>query len=162
MKISMQAGCSASITSARTDLRVRKSLRCEIVRERDFRLISRELVDISRTGARLITHEAILTGEELVLSFSDDRGRVFVDAEAEVVRVVHGRRPNDRLERTRGARTLGIRFSALPGESAKHLESMLGSLAVAAARRNEALRLTGAPREPAERSGARTRSRVSF
>jgi c-di-GMP-binding flagellar brake protein YcgR len=159
MKLSMQAPVEQSMSS-RAELRLRKSLRCEIVRERDFRLISRELVDISRTGARLITHEAILTGEELIVTFSDDRGRIFVDAEAEVVRVVHGRRPNDRLERTRGARTLGIRFSALPGESESHLETMLGALTVAAARRNEALRLTGAPREPTERSGARSRSRA--
>jgi hypothetical protein len=112
-------------SNARTFERLPKTLRCQLVREHDFSLVSSELCDISRTGARAIFTQPLLTGEELILCVTDDRGRIFVDAEAEVVRVSHGRRRHDRLERTRGVRTVGLVFTRLFDKSEASLETLL-------------------------------------
>ena len=47
----------------------------------------------------------VLTGEPVTVSFMAPFSRIWVDAEATVARVVHGRRPSDR-----GAMALGLSF----------------------------------------------------
>jgi PilZ domain len=111
--------------NARSFERLPKTLRCQLVREHDFSLVSSELCDISETGARAILTQPLLTGEELILCLTDDRGRIFVDAEAEVVRVSHGRRRHDRIERARGVRTVGLVFTRLFDKSEASLEMLL-------------------------------------
>lgn len=83
-------------------------LACQVVRERDFRLIADQIVDLSATGMRVMPADPVLTGERLLVSFQVPRSRMWVDAEAVVARVIHGRRPG---EHTRG---LGLEFERLP------------------------------------------------
>jgi len=68
-------------------------LPCQAVRERDFKLVADRTLDLSVDGMLLPVAEPILTGETLIVSFSIPG--MWIDAEATVSRVVHGRRPGD-------------------------------------------------------------------
>lgn len=68
-------------------------LPCQAVRERDFVLIADRTLDISVDGLLLPLRRRVLTGESLIVSFAILG--MWIDAEATVARVIHGRRPGD-------------------------------------------------------------------
>lgn len=70
-------------------------LACQVVRERDFRLIADRIVNLSETGLLVSPADPALTGERLIVSFQIPHSGYWVDAEATVARVVHGRRPGE-------------------------------------------------------------------
>jgi hypothetical protein len=74
-------------------------LNCQVVRERDFQLIADRIVNLSASGLMVSPADPALTGERLIVSFQIPHSGHWVDAEAIVARVVHGRRPG---EYTRG------------------------------------------------------------
>jgi len=80
---------------------------CQVVRERDFSLIADRVVDLSATGALVGPADPALTGERILVSFRIPRSTVWIDAEATVTRVVHGRRPGE------FSRSLAIEFDDL-------------------------------------------------
>ena len=80
---------------------------CQVVRERDFRLIADRVVDLSSTGALVGPADPALTGERILVSFRIPRSSLWIDAEATVTRVVHGRRPGE------FSRSLAIEFDDL-------------------------------------------------
>jgi hypothetical protein len=80
-----------------------------VVRERDFRLVADRLTDLSLTGMRVTPADPVLTGERLIVSFRWPGTDVFIDAEAVVARVVHGRRPGE------VTRSLGLEFEHMDG-----------------------------------------------
>jgi hypothetical protein len=87
------------------------ALPCQVVRERDFHLVAESAVDLSTDGMLVPTDLRVLTGEELIVSFRPPRSRRWVDAQAIVARVVHGRRPGER------GRRLGLAFVGLDTEA---------------------------------------------
>jgi PilZ domain len=97
-------------------------LACQIVRERDFKLVSREIVEVSESGLLVRPEERVLTGENLIVSFMAPFSRTFIDVEAIVARVIHGRRLTD------GGPALGIQFQNLDPVSramlVRHLEGL--------------------------------------
>lgn len=80
---------------------------CQVVRERDFKLVGESTLDLSPEGMLVLTREKVLTGEDLLVTFKTPILGTWFDAEARVARVVHGRRPTD------WGRALGIRFRKL-------------------------------------------------
>jgi hypothetical protein len=86
---------------------------------RDFRLVSDRIEDLSLTGAFASFARPVLTGERLMLSFRLPDSGMWVDTEATVARVVHGRRPGDR------GRGLGVKFHDLDASSRFWLEKLL-------------------------------------
>jgi hypothetical protein len=80
---------------------------CEVVRLRDFRLVGRQIIDLSTRGMLLETDLSILTGEELMVTFKSPIDNRWFDCEATVARVLQGRRRRD--ER----RAVGICFTPL-------------------------------------------------
>ena len=72
---------------------------CQVVRERDFQLVADRIVNLSASGLVVSPADPALTGERLIVSFQIPHSGLWVDAEATVARVVHGRRPG---EYTRG------------------------------------------------------------
>ncbi|MBX3213781.1 MAG: PilZ domain-containing protein [Labilithrix sp.] len=68
-------------------------LPCQAVREHDFKLIADRTLDVSIDGLLLPLRTRVLTGESLIVSFAIPG--LWIDAEATVARVVHGRRPGD-------------------------------------------------------------------
>lgn len=79
-------------------------LPCQVVRERDFRLIADRVENLSLTGLSVSPAEPVLTGERLIVSFRLPHEGIWVDAEARVTRVIHGRRPGE------DQRALGLAF----------------------------------------------------
>ena len=80
---------------------------CQAVRERDFRLVAAKIVDLSLGGMLVGPALPVLTGDRILVSFRSPRWGVWVDAEAIVARVVHGRR------RGESGRALGLEFAEL-------------------------------------------------
>jgi hypothetical protein len=91
------------------------SLACQVVRLRDFRLVADTALDLSTRGMYAATHERVLTGEELLVSFRVPRSNRWMDVDATVVRVSHGRRPGDR------GRALGLQFHGVDERSRRIL-----------------------------------------
>ena len=98
-----------TLVRARQRRVIRRAIRveCQVVRERDFRLLSSHGVDLSTTGMLAATDERVLTGEPLIVAFRLPRTARWFDAEATIARVVHGRRPSDH------GRFLGLEFHRL-------------------------------------------------
>lgn len=101
---------------------LRRSVRllCEVVRERDFRRVARQILDLSEEGLLVATSERVLTGEPVIVTFQAPFSLRWIDAEATVARVLHGRRPTDR------GRALGLRFDALAAAARAALSAELG------------------------------------
>jgi hypothetical protein len=77
---------------------------CEVVRERDFKLVGSHAVDLSPDGMLVLADATVLTGEEVIVTFRTPKSSLWFDAIGTVARVVHGRRPGD------FGPCLGIRF----------------------------------------------------
>lgn len=75
--------------------RHRIRLGCQIVRERDFKLVSDQMIELSEYGMLVVPKLRVLTGENLLVSFMAPFTRNFIDTEATVARVLHGRRLGD-------------------------------------------------------------------
>ncbi len=95
---------------------------CQLVRMRDFKLVGRTIADLSEEGARIEATGAVLTGEQLLVSFRAPFSGRWIDADAVVARVVHGRRTGDLR------RSLGISFTSLPPEARRLLQEGLWGL----------------------------------
>lgn len=89
----------SSVKAHRRTTRHSVKLACQVVRERDFQLVADQIVNLSSTGLFVSPADPALTGERLIVSFQIPHSGQWVDAEATVARVVHGRRPG---EYTRG------------------------------------------------------------
>lgn len=91
---------------ARSSRRVAR-LKCQVVREWDFRLVADRIMDLSVSGVLVGPADPVLTGERLYVSFELPDGRGWLDTTATVQRVVHGRRPGE------STRLLGLSFEDL-------------------------------------------------
>ena len=83
------------------------ALDCQVVRARDFRLVACTVVDLSDAGMQVSAMLPVLTGEDVLVSFRAPRSGHWIDADAVVARVIHGRRPGDQ------GRCLGLSFQGL-------------------------------------------------
>jgi hypothetical protein len=95
-------------------------LPCQVVRERDFRIVARQMVDLSEHGMLVQSLERVLTGEGVIVTFKAPFSAGWIDAEAVVARVLHGRRPGDR------GPALGLSFEAVDAVSRALLSGQLG------------------------------------
>jgi hypothetical protein len=85
---------------------MRRALRvpCQVVRERDFRLVGERTLDVSTDGMLVASDVPVLTGEAVIVTFCEPRTGQWFDAEATVARVTHGRRAGEH------GRCIGLRF----------------------------------------------------
>jgi len=95
---------------------------CQVVRERDFRLVADEIADLSTTGMLVVPADPVLTGERVIVSFQAPVWGIWIDAEATVARVVHGRRPGEY------SRALGLHFEGIDPWSRTVIERSLRGL----------------------------------
>jgi hypothetical protein len=88
--------------------RVRRAVptACEVVRTRDYSLVGTRVVDVSARGMLVETDANVLTGEDLLVLFRGPSGDWY-DVDANVARIVHGRRRRD------VHRAIGIEFVPL-------------------------------------------------
>lgn len=94
-------------------------LKCQVVRERDFKLLGVCAIDLSLGGLLVQSGVPVLTGEEVIMSIEAPWLRSWFDATGHIARVVHGRRPGD------FARALGIRFDHLDSTTRAYLRAGL-------------------------------------
>jgi hypothetical protein len=80
---------------------------CQVVTDTPFELIGERAIDLSRDGMLVVSDASPALGEELIVSFRVPGTRLWLDAEAEVARVLRGRRALDR------ARAVGLRFTRM-------------------------------------------------
>jgi len=92
-------------TSRRGSSRREVTLPCQVVRENDFLLIGERTCDLSIEGMLLPLHRPALTGDALIVSFRIPG--MWIDCEATVARIVHGRRPSD------DGPAVGVRFEGM-------------------------------------------------
>jgi hypothetical protein len=92
---------------------------CQIVRERDFKLIGTRGVDVSPFGMLVMAQERVLTGEPVIVAFRLPCSGWWFDAMATVARIVHGRRPGDL------GRCFGIAFDGLEDDATSFLRRAL-------------------------------------
>ena len=91
----------------RREVRRAISVPCQIVRERDFRLVAETALDVSPDGMLIATEIELETGENVFVSFRATELGIWFDSEAKVARVIRGRRPGDK------GRAIGLHFSTM-------------------------------------------------
>jgi hypothetical protein len=91
----------------------RRSIRveCQVVRERDFKLLGESAVDLSTDGMLVLSQAPVLTGDEVIVTFRVPGTDVWIDTGARVARVIHGRRNRD------PGRAIGLQFDPLDHEA---------------------------------------------
>lgn len=82
-------------------------LTCQVVRERDFRLVADQALDLSPDGMLVKSDSELAIGEALIVSFKATQLGLWFDSEATVARIVKGRRDGDR------GTGIGLSFSTL-------------------------------------------------
>jgi hypothetical protein len=92
---------------------------CEAVRERDFSRIGRVAVDLSRDGMQVRSDARVLTGDAVIVSFFEPTSGRWFDLEAQVARVVHGRRTED------AGRGVGLKFVSMREDDRAALDRAL-------------------------------------
>jgi hypothetical protein len=114
----------ATLVPAQQRRALRRSVRvdCQVVRERDFKLIGSRAVDLSPFGMLVMAQERVLTGEALVVAFRPPCSTWWFDSEATVARIVHGRRPGDL------GRCFGIEFESLEPSVQYFLHTLLAGV----------------------------------
>ncbi len=80
---------------------------CQVALEREFKLIGDRVLDLSEEGMLVMSHRSAGVGDEVIVSLRVPGTRYWVDGEAVVMRVVHGRRFADR------GMALGLRFTRM-------------------------------------------------
>ncbi|MBI2389311.1 MAG: PilZ domain-containing protein [Deltaproteobacteria bacterium] len=115
-------------------------LDCQVVRESDFRLVGSRSIDLSATGMLVASDADVRIGDSVIVSFRAPRSDRYVDAEAFVSRVVHGRRRGD------VPRSIGLEFTRIDRASFNTLKSALRKLPPARARRPSRLDYAGMAR----------------
>lgn len=96
---------------------------CEVVRERDFKLIGLETFDLSLTGMMIESlRDEVHVGDEVVLTFRPPQCARYVDACGVVVRVIAGRRRGD------NGPAVGILFTEMDRASFINLKTSLRRL----------------------------------
>lgn len=104
-------------TSRRGSSRREVTLPCQAVRENDFTLIADRSCDLSIEGMLLPLRRPALTGDALIVSFQIPG--MWIDCEATVARIVHGRRPSDE------GPAVGLRFERMPPAARAALDGFL-------------------------------------
>ncbi len=96
--------------------------RCQAVSADDFRLLGQRVLDLSPRGMLVAADTGVEVGEEVLVSFRAPNGGPWLDAEAEVARLVEGWRPWD------PGYCIGLRFTRLDAPSRGELLVRLAGL----------------------------------
>jgi c-di-GMP-binding flagellar brake protein YcgR len=81
---------------------------CQVVRENDFSLVGHRTLDLSADGMLVRTADDVTIGEKMLVSFQATPLGLWFDAQAEVMRLIHNRRPEDE------GPAFGLRFVDMP------------------------------------------------
>jgi len=91
----------------RKSVRKVASIRCQVVREEDFRLVGETTIDLSPDGMLVPTELDVQPGDALIVSFQTTDYGIWFDTEAVAARIVRGKRNTDKQT------AVGVRFETL-------------------------------------------------
>src|SRR5690349_1696641 len=91
----------------RREIRRAVAFTCQVLRERDFRLVADRALDVSPDGMLVATDDEMEVGESVVVSFKATQLGIRFDSEATVARIIRGRRDRD------PGTAVGLSFSSL-------------------------------------------------
>ena len=77
---------------------------CQVVRESDFALVGHRSLDLSPDGMLVRQADDVTVGEKMLVSFQATQLGIWFDMQAEVTRIIGGRRPEDE------GRAFGLKF----------------------------------------------------
>ena len=109
--------CCLLSPRSRRPIRHTAHIACQVVRERDFRLVADRVANLSLNGMLVGPADPVLTGEKIIDSFPSPVDGLWIDAQATVTLVLHGRRPGEYR------RALGLEFDVLDDGSTRLGES---------------------------------------
>jgi hypothetical protein len=96
---------------------------CQVVRERDFKLVATSVMNVSETGLFVDADEPVRFGEKIIVTFYSPATRNWIDAEGTVTRVAHGPRWMVRKQ------AFGIAFDSIDEGSRKDIRRSMAALA---------------------------------
>lgn len=102
---------------------------CEVVRERDFKLVALQTFDVSMTGMMVESLREVSIGDEVIVTFRPPQSARYVDAQAIVTRVIGGNRRGD------VGTAVGLTFTELDQPSFVTLRTALRRLPALASQR---------------------------
>lgn len=70
-------------------------LSCEVVRQRDYQLIGKRMVDFSTDGLQILAEDDALLHEDVEVFFRVPYSKIHLMAEGHVARVIRGKRAGD-------------------------------------------------------------------
>ena len=103
----------------RAALRRQLVIDCQVVSERDFRLLGSQTADLSPDGLLLAAHDFADVGEPVLFSVRIPGSREWLDGHGRVARIVRGLRDTDR------GSGLGIEFTDVDGMARARLAGAL-------------------------------------
>ncbi|MEZ4300041.1 MAG: PilZ domain-containing protein [Polyangiaceae bacterium] len=98
-------------------------LNCQVVRQRDFKLVATSVMNVSETGLFVDGEAPVRFGERLILTFYSPAVRSWIDAEGTVTRVSFGPRWMGRKQ------AFGVAFDTLDAASRKQIRRSMAALA---------------------------------
>ncbi len=112
------------LLSAQDRMALRRQVRmpCQVVEESQFKLLAETCLDLSTHGMRVRALLPVPVGTRVLTSFRVPDSSLYIDIEAEVTRVVWGRRSGDESS------ALGLRFLGLSRVDRAILASRLQGL----------------------------------
>jgi hypothetical protein len=96
---------------------------CQVVRERDFKLVATSVMNVSETGLFIDADEPVRFGEKIIVTFYSPAAKSWIDAEGTVTRIAHGPRWMGRKQ------AFGVAFDAIDEGSRKNIRRSMAALA---------------------------------
>lgn len=121
------------LPAERSSVRYGVHVDCQVVRDRDFKVIGRGSLDVSLTGMLVQCNYSAELGDEVIVSFQTPGLREYVDAVAIVTRLIAGRRQGDL------GLAMGLTFTSIDDESFAALKRALQDMPTARGRRTSRL-----------------------
>lgn len=96
---------------------------CQVVRERDFKLVATSVMNVSESGLFVDADAPVRFGEKLIVTFYSPAVKGWIDAEGTVTRVAHGPRWMGRKQ------AFGVAFDRIDADSRKNIRRSMAALA---------------------------------
>lgn len=96
---------------------------CQVVRERDFKLVASSVMNVSESGLFVDADVPVRFGERMIVTFYSPAVKTWIDAEGTVTRVALGPKWMGRTQ------AFGVAFDNIDAASQKNIRRSMAALA---------------------------------
>lgn len=96
---------------------------CQVVRERDFKLVATSVMNVSESGLFVDADEPVRFGDKIIVTFYSPAVKTWIDAEGTVTRITHGPKWMARKQ------AFGVEFDRIDEGSRKNIRRSMAALA---------------------------------